>query len=250
MIKYNQYDRKNYFANYGEDGSLLNNWNPEIDYKNEYANIYFRINASFYRYPYNTYTKEEFVSFDEEAITVLQALGWEVKQKAYNGRCTTMVKGKARLYLHPQDISGEVLKNDIKAIAEALEENKTFHLELIQLYETYYDISNQEYESYLETKKEDIKNTILYMSKTPRRNRFYKIEIIISKVAEIYQLNRVDIKDDYHNGLGQTASYIRKIIEELIQKGYLVKAVEVENNREYIRTINKKEQKEKKLFVA
>ena len=53
------------------------------------------------------------------------------------------------------------MKNDIKEIAEALEKRESFYLRYVDLYETVYDITDQEYEEILTRKDEEIMTAIL-----------------------------------------------------------------------------------------
>lgn len=48
MIKYS--DCSNGYK-YGADGKQLSNWNPDKDYGEEYAKVYFRIDTPIYQYP-------------------------------------------------------------------------------------------------------------------------------------------------------------------------------------------------------
>ena len=45
MIKYHQYGIG---YDYGEDHMLTNNWNPDLDYGNEYVHVYFNIDTPTY----------------------------------------------------------------------------------------------------------------------------------------------------------------------------------------------------------
>lgn len=154
-IKYQQNGIGN---EYGADHQLTNNWNPDKDYGNEYVNVYFRMETKGYEYPSFSFTEEDRKDFDLELEAVFTSLGWKCEEGAYGGSCATWYKEKQHLYLHPQNFSGEVLKNEVKQIAEALEKHNTFYLRWVDLYETVYDMTDQEYEEILSAKDEDIKN--------------------------------------------------------------------------------------------
>ena len=140
-IKYHQNRTGN---EYGADHQLTNNWNPDADYGNEYTNVYFRISTKGYDYPSYCFTEEDRKNFDSDLVEVFTSLGWSCEEKACGGSCAIWHKGTQHLYLHPQNFSGEVLKNDIKEIAEALEKRESFYLRYVDLYETVYDITDQE----------------------------------------------------------------------------------------------------------
>lgn len=238
-IKYHQNGIGN---EYGEDHQLTNNWNPDKDYGSEYVNVYFRMETKGYGYPSFSFTEEDRKAFDSELSEVFSSLGWKCEENAHNGSCATWTKGKQHLYLHPQDFSGEVWKNEVKQIAEALERRNTFYLRWVDLYETVYDMTNEEYESALSQKDEEIKKAILKNCKTTRTNKYYYACDVIRGFSDRFGIKQIG-KEKYS---GIVILHIRKIIETLIAEGYLVAA----RDNELIRTINKTEQKQKKLFVA
>ena len=238
-IKYHQNGIGN---EYGADHQLTNNWDPGLDYGSEYVNVYFRIETRGYGCPSFSFIEEDRKVFDSELSEVFTSLGWKCEEKAYNGSCATWTKGKQHLYLHPQNFSGEVLKNEIKQIAEALEKRNTFYLRWVDLYETVYDITGEEYESALSQKDEEIKKAILENCKTTRTSKYYYACDVIRSFSNKYGIKQIGKE----KCSGIVILHIRKIIETLIAEGYLVSA----RGGELIRTINKTEQKQKKLFVA
>lgn len=238
-IKYHQNGTGN---EYGADHQLTNNWDTDKNYGNEYVNVYFRMETKGYGYPSFSFTEEDRKAFDSEIIEVFTSLGWKCEEKACGGSCATWYKGKQHLYLHPQDFSGEVLKNEVKHIAEALEKRNTFYLRWVDLYETVYDMTDEEYEIALSQKDEEIKNAILEKCKTTRISKFYYTSDVVRKFCDRYGLKQIG-KEKYS---GIAIIYMTKIVCELIIEGYLVST----KDNELIRTINKTEQKQRKLFVA
>ena len=245
MIKYHDNTQG---IQYGDDHQLTNNWNPDLDYGNEYANVYFRIETKGYSYPSFHLEGKDRESFEEDIRKVFTSLGWKCKKEAHNGVCSTWINGKSHLYLHPQNFSGEVLKNEIKMIAESLQENASFQLRWVDLYETVYDMTDSEYEEILSQKDEDIKNVVLAECKTTRNNKFHSKNHIVRIVSDKFRLRRVGEHDGRNYGIDQTGIHISNIINSLIEFDLLVKCVM--NNDIYVRTINKTEQKKKKLFIS
>lgn len=244
-IKYHQNGTGN---EYGADHQLTNNWNPDEDYGNKYVNVYFRMETKGYGYPSFSFTEEDRKAFDLELTEVFTSLGWKCEEEAHGGSCATWYKGKQHLYLHPQDFSGEVLKNEVKQIAEVLEKRNTFYLRWVDLYETVYDMTDQEYEEILSQKDEDIKKTLLENSKTTRTSKYYYAFDVARSLANKFRLSRIGDNDGRNYGTGQTIKHILDVVQRLIDEGYLVSAVK--NDSLLIRTINKTEQKQRKLFVA
>lgn len=233
---------------YGEDHQLINNWNPDKYYGNEYVNVHFRMETEGYEYPSFSFTEEDRKNFDSELEEVFASLGWKCKEEAHGGSCATWYKGKQYLYLHPQNFSGEVLKNEVKQIAETLEKRSIFYLRWVDLYETVYDMTDQEYEEILSQKDEDIKKSILENSKTTRISKYYYASDVARGLGNKFRLSRIGENDGKNYGTGQTINHILAVIQSLIKEGYLVSAMK--NDTLLIRTINKSEQKQRKLFVV
>lgn len=241
-IKYHQNGIGN---EYGTDHQLTNNWDPDLDYGNEYVNIYFRMETKGYCYPTFSFTEEDRKAVDTELKEVFTSLGWTCKEKVYSGSCATWTKGKQHLYLHPQDFSGEVLKNEVKQIAEVIERRNTFYLRWVDLYETVYDMTDIEYEEILLQKDEDIKKSVLENSKTTRKSKYYYAFDIARKLTNKFGVARIGDNDGRNYGTGQTINHILGVIQSLIDEGFLVSAIK--KDILLIRTINKTEQK--KLYI-
>ena len=143
-IKYHQYGIGN---EYGEDHTLTNNWNPDIDYGNEYVRVYFRIDTPSYHYERGFSSTEDRDSWNTEASNLISSFGImeDSGYKVDNGK-----EKCAYLYAHPQNISGVVLKNDVQKIAEAISNMKLSSIRWVDLYETVYVISDNEYQEYLD----------------------------------------------------------------------------------------------------
>ena len=118
-IKYHQNGIDN---EYGADGKLTDNWNPSADYGNEYVKVYFRINVPAYHFQNGFTTETDREAFYTEANSILESFGiledCGYKVEHMENKC-------AYLYIHPQDISGVIKKNDIKKVAEAISEMET-----------------------------------------------------------------------------------------------------------------------------
>jgi len=230
------------------DGSMSDNWNRASEYGNEYVNAHFRINTPTYD-PHKRWSEENISQFDAESQSVFEALGWTMMERRRSGSCATVRKGKSHLYLHPQDFSGDVLKSEVVSIAEALTAAESFSLQWVDLYETIYDMTDEEYYAYLDGQAERIRAEVLKASTTTRRAKFYRDYDIACHVASVVRLRRIGENDGRYGGAGKTANYVIGVIEKLITEGYLTTATS-RNGSRLIRTINKTEQKQKKLFVA
>ena len=246
-IKYHQNGTDN---EYGADGHLTDNWNPDKDYGNEYVNIHFRIEAKHYDYLSYNFSKSERIEFYNEVKNALYPLGWKEEDGEDEWGCGDIIKGKQHLYLHPQDFSGEILKNEVKIIAEALKEHNSFYLRWVDLYKTVYDMSDDEYNQYLETRKNEIKKDLFENFTTPRTNKYYYTYDVSMKLFSKYGLKRIGVNDGLNYSNGQTVQFIKIIIEGMIKEGLLVGIIDEDKYANMFRSFNKTEKSKLKVKIA
>ena len=230
------------------DGHLSNNWDCNADYGSEYVNVYYRVNTPAYNRGTN-WPETDSERFDAETTAIFGKLDWFVAEARRSGSSATVQKDKSSLYLHPQEFSGVVLKNEVRIIAEALANAETFSLQWVDLYETVYDMSDEAYTAYLDSQEERIRAEVLKTAITTRRTKFIRDYDAACHVATIVRLRRVGEDDGRYGGAGKTANHIIGVIEKLIGEGWLVTATS-KNGSRMIRTINKTEQKQRKQLVA
>ena len=235
MIKYHEYRTGE--QDYGEDHMLTNNWNPEQDYGKEYAKVYFNMETEGYDYPSFSFTEEQREKFTDDINRIFSSIGWscEESERKISGVCATWTKGKSHLYMHPQQFSGEVLKNDIKEVAEALQSGNVFSLRWVDIYETTYDISDTEYRKYLHSKKEDIRKDLYSDFGTTRRNKYYYTYEVVQHLLKKYGLKRIAIDNDKVGN-----EFIMNIISSMSKNGLIA----TERNFEFVRSLNKTEKKQ------
>ena len=227
---------------YGADGKLTNNWNPDCDYGNEYVSVYFRIDTPSYHYNNGFDTNDDRDRWCAEASKVIKSFG--ILEDC--GYTVEHSKDKrAYLYAHPQDISGVILKNDVRKIAEAISKMELSSIRWVDLYETVYVISDAEYEEYLDGKRNEICKALFESSATTRTTKYYDAFEVARHVAGMVRLRRLGLNDSRNYGNGQTLDYILKMIDKMIEEGYLKYLVK--DDIKYIRSLNKTEQKQLKM---
>ena len=235
-IKYHQWGTGN---EYGLNLELTDNWNPNADYGNEYVSVYFRIDTPLYDdCSYDFKSDEDSEKQHTETSELIKSFG------VMDGSRYDIERSKekqAYLYAHPQSISGVILKNDIKRIAEAISKMELSSICWVDLYETVYVISDDEYAEYLNGKKEEIRKVLFEESATTRTTKYYNIFDVARSLADKFRLNRLGINDGKNYGSGQTIKYILNVANEMIEEGYL-KFFERDGEK-YIRSLNKTEQK-------
>ena len=225
---------------YGADGMLTDNWDPDKDYGNEYVKVYFRINCPLYmrgKFSLSFDSTEDHLIFDRDVEEVFTKLGWKIDKLPNGGCCMEISKGLQSLYLHPQGFSGNLIKNEVKRTAEALRFNKTFNLEWVDLYETKYDISDEECWERLLQKKDKIRELILTAARTSQRKFFVHEEDVIEKVSLVVREKRIYEKEHFvvdHI----TPRFVQGILEELIAEGLIIHVGD-----DLIRSANKTELK-------
>ena len=240
-IKYHQYGIGN---EYGEDHTLTNNWNPDMDYGNEYISVCFDIDTPTYDFN-NSWSKEDREAWRTEVINLIESFGiiedsgWKVEHS--DEKC-------AYLHAHPQQISGVILKNDVKKVAEAISNMKLSSIRWVDLHETVYVISDNEYQEYLDGRKDEIRKALFEKSATTRANKYCAAFDVARNIAGMVRLNRLGLNDGKNYGSGQTIEYILSVADEMIEEGYL-KYFERDGVK-YIRSLNKTEQKQSKLKIA
>ena len=238
-IKYHQWGTGN---EYGANFELTDNWNPNADYGNEYVSVYFRIDTPLYDCSYGFHSDEDRERWNTEASELIKSFG------IMDGSRYDIERSKekcAYLYAHPQSISGVILKNDVKIIAEAISKMELSSICWVDLYETVYVISDDEYEEYLNGKRDEIRKVLFEESATTRTTKYYNIFDVARSLADKFRLNRLGINDGKNYGSGQTIKYILNVANEMIKEGYL-KFFERDGEK-YIRSLNKTEQKKSKL---
>lgn len=241
-IKYHEYGKGN---EYGTDHTLTNNWDPDLDYGNEYVKVYFNIDTPIYNYNNGWKTSEEREVWSNEVSNLISSFGI-MEDSGY--KVNNRKEKCAYLYAHPQQISGVILKNDVKKVAEVISNMKLSSIRWVDLHETVYDISDSEYEEYLNGKRDEIRKELFEKSATTRTNKYCAAFDAARHIANIIRLNRLGLNDGRNYGSGQTIEYILKVADEMIVEGYL-KYIERDGVK-YIRSLNKTEQKQSKLSIV
>ena len=239
-IKYHQWGTGD---EYGANFELTDNWNPNADYGNEYVSVYFRIDTPLYDDCICDFkSDEDSEKWHAETSELIKSFG------VMDGSIYDITRSKekcAYLYAHPQNISGVIRKNDVKRIAEAISKMELSSIWSVDLYETVYVISDNEYEEYLNGRRDEIRKELFEEAVTTRTTKYYNAFDIARSIADKFRLNRLGINDGKNYGGGQTIDYILNVADEMIEEG-LLKSFE-QNGEKYIRSLNKTEQKKSKL---
>lgn len=223
---------------YDADGKLKDNWNPNYDYGNEYVKVYFRMDTPSYS-NLSFETQEARAAWHDETSAVLKSIG--IREDCGYDVERSQEK-EAYLYLHPQNISGVVRKNDVQKIAEAFSTMTLSTLLWVDLYETVYVMSDSEYTSYLDTRKAEIHQKLFKESQTKRANTYVNAFDAASYIASCIMFHRLG---DDNRTKAITINYILSEADKMVNSGYL-KTITNDTGK-YIRSLNKTEQRKAKL---
>ena len=186
----------------------------------EYRKVYYRIESRYLCGP-GWQDEAAEAAFRKECQEIFQKAGWELHPgDSSRGICDTVTKGQQDLYLHPTVFSGIVQEDEIERISLALKDADTFSCCAVDCYDTYYDLTDEQYLSYLEAKREEIANEFMKQYKTKRRN-LYITDPVKNVVAKHFCLHRICDKDGKNDLAKQ---FVSKTLAELIQDGHLVTA--------------------------
>ena len=182
-----------------------------------YRKVYFRIRTECYSSGWSS--DADRAAFKEESRRLFQELGWTLEH-GHNGVCDTVTKDRQDLYLHPSVFSGVMEEANIPPLQEQLSKARTFHSFGFNCHEEYRDLSNEAYRAELEAKRDEITGYILEKCRTKRSN-LYIVDPVAIHVAEHFEVCRLCDKDR-HNKIGN--QFVAELMEELLQKGWLVAA--------------------------
>jgi hypothetical protein len=193
-----------------------------------YKKVYFRIRTSSY-YNRSTYgvgfeNQESANIFDKAATEIFLNEGWKIKEKKYTCGCTTVIKDKQELYLHPQSFSGVVKEENIKGIEELLNNSTLFKFERIDIYEDIFDITDEEYINILESKRNDIENDILEAYKTKRSNLYITGSSPVSKILDKYRVKRLSSHVGVYSNDNIDWKFIEGIFDDLVKNHQIITA--------------------------
>ena len=98
--------------------------------------------------------------------------GWDIKVKRSMGECPEMRNGKSELYIHPQELVGNIDTELVESIENILKQGTQFKYSYFKSYEDVYDWNDAQYLEYLENNKKNIEKDLLKEFKTKRKNLY------------------------------------------------------------------------------
>lgn len=191
-----------------------------------YKNVYFRINTPVYYksgHGVGYENQEDKELFRENIKNIFLNDNWEIKIQKYSSGCDSVVKDKQELYLHPQEVTGVILEENISYIENLLSNSKVFSFNKTDIYDTIFDITDEEYLTILEAKKSEIENDLLEIYKTKRSNLYITDSSPISQVMNKYSIKRLS----HYKGMSTNAvdwKYVADLFENLVSENRILSA--------------------------
>lgn len=156
-------------------------------------------------------------AFKEKSRRLFQESGWELTT-GRNGVCDTVTKGPQDLYLHPASFSGVVDEANVQFLRELLSKAQTFRCNAVDFYEEYFNLSDDEYRTALESKRDEITDFILRQCRT-KSTRLYIAEPVAAHVAQHFEICRLCDKGRKNAVANHFAS---ELIAQLVEQGRMV----------------------------
>ena len=227
---------------YGADGALLDNWNPDGPFpENSYISVHFRIDAKGFDCNGHFNNAIDKALFNQEAKAVLARFGI-MEDCGFNAEHAGIIE---HLYIHPQDISGTVKQRDVKPIALALDVCTMLSVRWVDVYEEVFDMTEESFLSRLEGQKQAIKADLAAKYETKRSN-LYIVPSYFSGPEKALE-SKYHIRRTRFQGYQDVPcySFICKVRDEMVMEGLLVKG-ETKNGTGYRTAKQPKTKREKK----
>jgi len=192
-----------------------------------FKRVYFNINTPSYynsKYGVGWNTPEDGELFKKSITDLFLNNGWEIKKERFNSGCNTVTKDKQELYLHPQQVSGIVIEENIPII-ENLLNNDLFTFRNTDIYEEVFDITDDEYMSILQSKRVEIEQDILTIYKTKRKNLFITDGWNpLQKVLSKYRIKRLLNYIGVYSSNDLDMHYIYELFKNMVAENKIVTA--------------------------
>ena len=101
-----------------------------------------------------------------------------------------------------------------------LRDRQSFVYETVDLYEDFYDISDNEYLSRIEAQKQDITDLLLQLCMTKRRNLYIPADSVLTALEKRFRLHRVG--ERYGDLI--LSNYLSELVQSFIEEGKLAQA--------------------------
>ena len=182
-----------------------------------YRMVYLRIKCR--DYDPRSSGDSDLTAFKEESRQLFEEMGWAIHE-GRDGVSDTVTKDRQDLYLHPTSFSGVLDEATIPLLQERMANAKTFQCYAVDCYDEYLDLTDEEYRSELQSKRDEIAAFILEQCRT-KRTDLYVVTPVADLAADHFEICRLCDKDR-RNSVGR--QFASELITQLLQEGRMVTA--------------------------
>jgi len=190
-----------------------------MEKKEIYYDIHCQIRSA-YKYGggwINTSDKEV---FRNEICHAFRAKGWDIIFSTQTSQADTAKKGKSELYLHPMVLVGHIDQGLIDEVEEVLRNGESFQLNCTIMGKRLFDISDEEYRSILESKRDEIRLDILKAFQTKRSDKLISGSCdILDKIAETYRIPRLSASEGIRCSNDIERAFVHTLFDECVAVG-------------------------------
>lgn len=194
----------------------------------KYNKVYFNINTpSYYKSKHGVgfENQEDKELFNSSVVNAFLNDGWEVKKERYSGGCTSVIKDKQELYLHPQQISGVVKEQSIPNIENIMKSIEILELSNTNVDEEVFDITDDRYIEILQSKSSEIESDLLEVFKTKRSNLYVSDSLsAMNNVLRKYRIKRLTKHDGSISSCDLDWKFFAELFEKLVTDNKIVTA--------------------------
>lgn len=152
-------------------------------------------------------------NFYGEIKKLFESKNWTVK-----GYCEVQ-KGKSLLYIHPQQITGEVFQDFIPEIVSILNSATMSKLQGYSIGETIYDLSADQEMIHLAKHTVEIKERLLNFCKVSRKNHYKILDFWVRKeICRPFIIPALDEREENK----AIIKFVETILNELIKSGEVI----------------------------
>ena len=183
--------------------------------KPKYINTYFHIDAG---YVWGEGMDEKACRrFYDEIILLFVRSGWTVVPHEI-GNTVDVVKGKSRLYVHPQELSGPCEESLIEKVKDILRQGKTFTLTRTDRYETLLDLDHDGLMDLYRKSNDKVDPLIIdkFLPYRPKSQRH--VTMTLMKIGDIIKVNTLTDRLGRMSG-DTTDRYLHERFDALVEAG-------------------------------
>jgi hypothetical protein len=171
-------------------------------------------------------SNEKYEQFDNEIRLLFTEAGFGIIEGNSMSHCPYFTKGKTKLYVHPESLSGCCEESQINEINEILSKGKTFRYIHTDIYEELFDMNEEQELAYYQSKYEfSIQKTLTEAFCTKRRNLFHESMPLIRRLASSIRINTTS---NATGGISDSDPNFRYVIGEyrnMVDRGLLIETI-------------------------